>query len=166
MPAATTKEDLLEVSQKEFSKLLLLLEKLPSEVINVKDHDQISIKDIISHRSHWIGLFLGWYQDGQDGKQVAFPAAGYKWNQLKSYNQMVREKYQHVSWDEACERLRAQHQTFMALLDGLSDQALYGGPMKGGRNQWTTGRWAEAAGASHYRSAAKYIRKRQKDLLS
>jgi hypothetical protein len=30
--------------------------------------------------------------------------------------------------------------------------------MKGGGNKWTTGRWAEASGASHYRSAAKYVR--------
>jgi len=30
--------------------------------------------------------------------------------------------------------------------------------MQGANNDWTTGRWAEAAGPSHYRSAAKFIR--------
>jgi len=34
---------------------------------------------------------------------------------------------------------------------------LYGGPMPGGTG-WTTGRYAEAAGPSHYRSAAKFLR--------
>lgn len=166
MPAATTKEDLLKVTRKEFTKLLSLLEKIPAEVINSKDNDAINVKDIISHRGHWINLFLGWYQDGQDDKQVCFPAPGYKWNQLKSYNQMVREKYQSVSWVETCEMLARQHQSLIDLLEELSDQQLYAGPMKGGNNQWTTGRWAEAAGASHYRSAAKYIRKRQKEVMS
>lgn len=54
--------------------------------------------------------------------------------------------------------LRNAHDRLTAQLTALSDAELYGGPMKGGGSLWTTGRWAEAAGPSHYRSTAKFIR--------
>jgi len=54
--------------------------------------------------------------------------------------------------------LHAHHAKLCAFIDNLSEAALYGVAMKGAKNNWTTGRWAEAAGPSHYRSAAKYMR--------
>jgi hypothetical protein len=54
--------------------------------------------------------------------------------------------------------LRDTNANLIDFIDAHSDADLYGGPMKGANNHWTTGRWAEAAGASHYRSAAKYVR--------
>lgn len=52
------------------------------------------------------------------------------------------------------------HHKLMKFLTESSNDNLYGGPMKGANNAWTPGRWAEAAGPSHYRSAAKYTRSR------
>ena len=83
MPAATNKSDLLSITDKEWSKLQSVIESVPASLAYIKDEDDISIKDIIGHRAHWIGLFLGWYADGKAGKTVHFPAQGYKWNQLK-----------------------------------------------------------------------------------
>jgi len=48
------------------------------------------VKDVISHRAHWIDLFLGWYKGGMAGKTVYFPAKEYKWNDLKRYNAQLR----------------------------------------------------------------------------
>lgn len=41
-----------------------------------------------------------------------------------------------------------------------SDEESYAPPMVPEKNHWATGRWAEASGTSHYRSAGKYIRAR------
>jgi len=158
MPAATTKAGLLAVSETEFSKLQKVLAGVTPDLASVPFEDGWSIKDVVAHRAHWIELFLGWYADGQAGKDVAFPAPGYKWNQLKSYNAELRARQAKLGWDDACAQLAHAHGQWTKLVSSLADDALYGGPMTGAKNTWTTGRWAEAAAPSHYRSAAKFAR--------
>lgn len=158
MPAASNKTDLIAVTEKEFAKLDKLITAIPDEQALRKREGDTSIKDVIGHRAHWIDLFFGWYHDGQAGGDVAFPAPGYKWNQLTAYNAQLRVDQADLGWDAARDMLRDRHRTLLEFMQGLEDAALYAGPMKGANNNWTTGRWAEAAGPSHYRSAAKYIR--------
>lgn len=161
--AATTKAALFAITDKEFTKLQALIAPIPTKTAGVKDADATSIKDVIGHRAHWIELFLGWYHDGQAGKEVHFPAPGYKWNQLKAYNAALRETQKDLTWPDARDLLTRNHTRLTSLIDSLDETALYGGPMKGANNSWTPGRWAEAAGPSHYRSAAKYIRARLRE---
>lgn len=157
--AAASKTELLSITQTEFEKLRRLIETLESDAVCKKREDKTSIKDVIAHRAHWIELFLGWYHDGLVGKPVYFPAKGYKWSDLKQYNADLRDRQAHLNWQDAIALLDANHDKLLALIHSLSNEALYGGgAMKGAKNAWTPGRWAEAAGASHYRSAAKYIR--------
>ena len=157
MPA-TTKSELLAVTEKEYAKLQTLIVPLDPSLAMQKREDDTSIKDVIAHRAHWIDLFLGWYTDGQAGKPVHFPAEGYKWNDLKRYNADLRARQADVDWSAAQSMLENNHAKLIAFVNGLTDKALYGGPMRGANNAWTPGRWAEAAGPSHYRSAAKYVR--------
>lgn len=160
MPAAVTKDELLEVAAKEFDKLSLLLERVDEDLALAKDDDDTSVKDTVAHRAHWIGLFLGWYHDGLAGKKVHFPAEGYKWNELKRYNADLRAQQANLSWSEACTKLRRSHDELTEFIETHSNEDLYTGPMAGANNKWTPGRWVEAAGPSHYRSASKYIRHR------
>lgn len=159
MPAATNKVSLLAAHRKEYDKLHSLLAAIDDNLALRPFEDGATIKDVIGHRAHWIQLFLGWYAGGRAGQQVFFPAEGYKWSDLKAYNAALRDAQQTMSWAEAKALLEANHQKLSDLIEGLDDAALYGDPMKGARNAWTTGRWAEASGSSHYRSAAKFIRK-------
>lgn len=163
MPAATTKADLLAVTRKEWERLAALVAEIPDWVALAKDAEDTSIKDIVGHRAHWIELYFGWWEDGEAGRPVALPAPGYKWNELKRYNADLRAAQAHLGWDETRALLAGKHGALMAFLKARSEDELYGAPMKGGNNAWPTGRWAEAAGASHYRSAAKYIRARLKE---
>ncbi len=158
MPAATTRTALLAVTEKEYAKLAGLCNGLHATDALHTSADGMSIKDLIGHRAHWIDLFLGWYRDGQAGQEVFFPAKGYKWNQLNDYNAALRKSQADLSWAQVLRTLEENHQSLVALITARSQDQLYGGPMKGAKNHWTTGRWAEAAGPSHYRSAAKYIR--------
>lgn len=164
MPAATTKSELLAVTDKEWGKLSGLLAEIPAKIALTKDEEDTSIKDVIAHRAHWIDLFLGWYTDGMAGQEVAFPAPGYKWSDLKRYNADVRAKQADLGWDAARDLLSQRHDALRSFLASLSDGELYGGAMKGARNNWTAGRWAEATGPSHYRSAAKYVRGRLREV--
>lgn len=162
MPA-TTKTELIKVTQIEFEKLIRLVVQIDPETALRKDDSDTSIKDVIAHRAHWIDLFLGWYHDGQAGNPVTFPAPGYKWNDLIRYNADLRKRQQDLDWPDAIAMLNARYETFTQLINSLSDKELYGAPMQGAHNAWTTGRWAEAAGPSHFRSASKYLRARQRN---
>ncbi|MEL7041112.1 MAG: ClbS/DfsB family four-helix bundle protein [Pseudomonadota bacterium] len=164
MPAALSKTELLAVTETEWEKLWSVISRVPDDAALIMDEDETSIKDIVAHRAHWIDLFLGWYRDGVDGKEVYFPAKTYKWNDLKRYNRDLRMRQKTMSWDQAKQALSNGHQTLLGFLTGLSNLDLYGAPMPGAKNSWTTGRWAEAAGPSHYRSAAKYIRQRLRQI--
>jgi hypothetical protein len=155
--ACTNKDDLIALTEKEFAKLQKLIASL-DQAQSEKGEDDVSIKDVIGHRAHWIDLFLGWYNDGKAGKEVFFPAKGYKRNDLKRYNADLRQQQAHLDWEAVKTLLQARHDQLVRFLSDHSDAKLYGGPMQGANNKWTPGRWAEAAGPSHYRSAAKFIR--------
>lgn len=161
MPAAS-KTALIEVCEKEYAKLEKVLGVVDAADALIKDGDDTSIKDVVAHRGHWIGLFLGWYADGMAGKAVHFPALGYKWNDLKRYNADLRSQQSDLDWAAALALFRKNAGLLLAFMQEASETDLYGGQMKGTNNKWTPGRWAEAAGPSHYRSATKYIRQRLK----
>ena len=162
MPAATSKSGLISVCETEFAKLQALLSKIPPDLAAQPDEDGISIRDVVAHRAHWIDLFLGWYADGQAGREVHIPAKGYKWSDLNTYNAEVRKRHAGMTWAEAQAALVSAHERLLWFLAKRSNAALYDGPLKGASNGWTTGRWAESAGASHYRSACKFVRARMR----
>lgn len=156
--AAKTKAELQDVTQKEFEKLMTLITAIGENAATTKREEDTSIKDVIAHRAHWIDLFLGWYADGIAGKAVYFPAKGYKWNDLKRYNAALRQQQADVGWADVVKMLQTNHDKLTGFIQNTSDKKLYGAPMEGANNAWTPGRWAEAAGPSHYRSASKYLR--------
>jgi len=155
--ACTSKADLIALTEKEYAKLQKLIAPLDGAQAQMRE-DGVSIKDVIGHRAHWIGLFFGWYNDGMAGKNVFFPAEGYKWNDLKRYNSDLRKQQAHLDWPAVQALLQGHHAQLIQFLSDHSDADLYGGPMQGAKNNWTPGRWAEATGPSHYRSAARFIR--------
>lgn len=157
MPAATSKSGLLTVTRQEFSKLTALIGPLSEATALFQDNEDICIRDVIVHRAHWIDLFMGWVDDGKAGREVHIPAKGYNWGQIKAYNNRVRAEHADMRWSEAQGWLHDQHAALLKLILSMSDEELYGAPMPG-QTRWTTGRYAEASGASHYRSAGRYVR--------
>ncbi|MEM9288045.1 MAG: ClbS/DfsB family four-helix bundle protein [Pseudomonadota bacterium] len=160
MPAATNKTDLLATFDKDLAKLHKTLEAVDEAraALSAPD-DDTTIKGILAHRTHWMGMFHGWYEDGIAGREVHVPAKGYKWNQLKTYNAPLYAKANARSlaalisdFDAACAQLRA----FIAAHDAADLYAPGAHPWTG---KWTLGRYAEASGPAHFRSANSYIRK-------
>lgn len=155
MPAATTKAELLAATDKEWLKLVRLMDQVTEPVAMQTDADATSIRDIAVHRAHWIGLFFQWLEEGEAAQM---PDHGVKWSELKPYSAGIRERNADLPWAEARTRIEDGHARLRAWIAQATDAQLYGGPMPGGNGKWTTGRYAEASGSSHYRSAAKYIR--------
>ena len=156
--AAKSKSELLAVSEKEFSKLSDVLDNVPAGFALVADDDGLSIKDIVGHRAHWLTMFAGWVADGRARREAHVPALGYKWNQLPAFNAELRKTQSSLGWDAARSFLLDEHKKFLTFLEAETDETLYGPSNVSWTNKWTIGRWAEAAGPSHYRSATKFIR--------
>jgi len=64
MPAATNRADLMAVADKEYTKLDKLIADIPDTLANRAFEDGWSIRDVILHRAHWIGLFFQWLDEG------------------------------------------------------------------------------------------------------
>ena len=158
MPAATTKPELIDACEREFAKLSALIAGVEAENAGCPGSDGLSIRDIVSHRARWIDLYLGWSAAGRAGRPVHVPAEGYGWGDLKALNAKFRAEDASLSWEDAVVRLADRHARLMTFLRAQTQAELYDVPMTGGNGKWTEGRYAEAAGASHYRSAAKVIR--------
>lgn len=83
---------------------------------NKKRTKDTSLKDVNGHRAHWIELFLGWYKDGMTGKEVFFPAKGYKWNQLKEYNKNLRAQQANLDWTDVRNQLHTNHKKLVRFI--------------------------------------------------
>lgn len=169
MPAATTKDDLLTVTKRDYAKLDASLDGVRDDQAVWRDHsvaeqERYSVRELIAHRAHWIGLYLSWYQDGLAGLDVKTPAPGYKWNQLKAYNAFVYATARDHDWRAVLDWFRRRHMDLLEHLEALDNHELYSKHLYPWMNDWTLGRWAEASGASHYRSAAKHVRKLLRDM--
>ena len=160
MPAAENRSDLLSAHDREFAKLIKLLDEIDDkDAILSPQNDAWRIQDIVAHRAHWIGLFFTWYEGGKAGQAVQTPAPGYKWNQLKPYNAAVRERYSDMAWPDVLAMLRERETNLRDFIAKSDDAELYTKQLYPWLNNWTLGRWAEASGASAFRSAIKHIRK-------
>ncbi|WP_197409525.1 ClbS/DfsB family four-helix bundle protein [Erythrobacter sp. YT30] len=160
MPAATNKSDLLAVFDKDLAKLRKTLTTIDEEMSLLSAPDDITtIRGILAHRTHWMGMLHTWYKDGIAGREVYVPAKGYKWNQLKEFNAPIYAKGNETSWKELLARFEAACDELRSFIDARDDAELYTVGEHLWTGKWTLGRYAEASGPSHFRSANTYIRK-------
>lgn len=160
MPAATNKIELLAAFDKELAKLRETLDEV-DEALSAAliPKDEVTIKGIIAHRTHWMAMFHGWYEDGAAGREVHVPAKGYKWNQLKEYNALLYARGNETPWADLLSDFGAACNKLRRFIEAHDDASLYTTGSFPWTGKWTLGRYAEASGPSHFRSANTYIRK-------
>ncbi len=155
---AGSKSRLIEVTQDEFALLAAALKEIDCDLANLADEDGNTIKTIIAHRAHWVELFLNWHFESQLGQKIQVPAEGFKWSQLRAYNSILKAQHDVLNWHDVQLSLKLNHAKLLSLIEELTDGQLYGAPMAGTNSKWTIGRFAEANGASHYRSALRFVK--------
>ncbi|MCR9121570.1 MAG: ClbS/DfsB family four-helix bundle protein [Phyllobacteriaceae bacterium] len=160
MPAATNAQELLAAFDRDLAKLQKTLDGVDEAMASRHTAaDAVTIKGVIAHRTHWIGLFFDWYEGGVAGETVETPAPGVKWNQLKAYNAPIYEAANGRPWSELRSEFDAAAARLRAFIAENGDDLLYVKGLYPWMNNWTIGRWAEASGPSHFRSANTHIRK-------
>lgn len=163
MAVPQSKAELIQAINKNFARLEKKLQQVPAEVAfqpllpgHVK-HSVISVAQLVSYLIGWGELVLHWHQQEADGQTIAFPAAGYKWNQLGQLAQKFYQDYATITdYAELLQRLEQNKNQLLQLIEQFSDDKLYQQAWYG---KWTRGRMIQFNTASPYSNAAGRLNK-------
>lgn len=162
MPRPKTKEELLFLSQKNYTKLLDFIETLPEHQLHndfPKGYLNRNISDVLAHLHHWHLMLLGWYSEGLDGSKPKMPAEGYTWKTLPDLNRKIQEKYQEVSLRDARDMLNDSFQKVYHLIKSNSESDLFEKKKFNWTGTTSLAAYLISATSSHYDWAYKLIKK-------
>ena len=87
MARARTKAELLSFGEKEFERLIQLINTIdPAMGEELIIFDDRKLSDVIMHLVDWQNLLFGWRNP--TGVETAIPGEGYKWSDLPAFNQL------------------------------------------------------------------------------
>jgi hypothetical protein len=168
MARPTNKQELLELSENNFNKLLELIDSLPDDFktksfenneLNARDK---TISDSICHLHEWHLMMANWYKIGMGGEKPIMPGEGYTWKTLPAFNQLIYEKYKGTKFEEAIAMFSQSHKEIMALIGKHTDEELF----TKRKYKWTgttsLGSYLVSATSSHYDWAIKQIKQLKK----
>jgi hypothetical protein len=163
MSKFTTKQQFLEEITKERRKLETLLSSIPDERKTDEVTDGMSVKDFLAHRAEWGEMMIRWYEEARAGKVPAVPTERFKWNQLKELNADIHTRNQDKPLSEVTEHFNRVHDELYRLIGTVTEEELFTKKHYGFTGVSDLVTYLNSATASHYRSAAKHIRKWWKD---
>ena len=165
MARPTTKEDLLQASQRNFEKLFDFITSMTREeqemTFAFDDRDR-NIRDVLIHLYEWHRLLLNWVKRNTAGESVTFLPEPYNWRTYPQMNLEFWKKHQATALDQAMEMLLESHAQVMALIETFSNEALFRKDAFTWTGSTTLGSYCVSATSSHYDWAIKKIRKHKK----
>ncbi len=164
MPRARSKQQLLEFGEKEYTRLMSLLDNLnEGQLTQQPVYDNRTCKDILAHLYAWHLLFLTWYEEGMAGGKPVKPAPGYTFTDTPALNEKLYQDYKDMPWEEVLGKFIASHEKVMGIIEGHSPAELE----EMGKFAWTgstnMASYLASATSSHYQWASELIRKTRFD---
>lgn len=169
MPRPTTKDELLQLGQSNFKKLLAYVNsfsaseqlfEFPKGTLNR------NVKDVLAHLHHWHLMLLDWYKVGMQGQKPEMPAPGYTWKTVPKLNKVIWKKYRDHDLEDVKKKLQSSHDHVINVIKKHSDKELF----EKKRYPWTgstsLGAYLISATSSHYDWAYKLIKKVKKTTTS
>ncbi|WP_233199687.1 ClbS/DfsB family four-helix bundle protein [Cryobacterium sp. N22] len=156
-----SKADLLLAIETTFSSLNTDLDRVPPELARepvLAGHAKnttMSPADLVAYLIGWNEQVLLWHERRSASLPDEFPAAGAAWNELGALAQRYYSEHRDESWSELRSRLARANQAVVALVDGYSDDELYGRAWYG---TYTMGRMISLNTSSPYLNARGRIR--------
>lgn len=153
------KDELVIEIAKERGRLDELLAGIPAERKAEEVVDGLSVKDLLAHRTEWGRMMVRWYTEAKAGGTPAVPAEQFKWNQLKELNADIQLRFADVPLDEIEANFRAVQDDLDELVAGMTEEELFTEQHYAFTGSSDLATYVNSATASHYRSAARLIRK-------
>ena len=157
----TTKQELLDDITEERKTFSALLAKIPESRYSEPGvwGDGWNIIDLIAHLAEWHTMFLRWYDDGLNEREVVMPAPGFKWNETPALNRAIWEKHRDRSFFSVWADFEVSLDRIVELGEELSEAAL----LRPGHFEWTGENplvtYLGPNTASHYRFASKVLKR-------
>ncbi|MFS4491271.1 ClbS/DfsB family four-helix bundle protein [Maribacter sp. 2308TA10-17] len=165
MSRPKTKEELLFLSQNNYTKLNNYIDLLPKNVLQnefPKGYLNRNIRDVIAHLHHWHLMLLEWHKVGLTGVKPDMPAKGYTWKTMPELNLKIREKYENTDLSEARKILDESYTTVQKLIKNHSEAALFEKKKYHWTGSTSLAAYIISATSSHYDWALKLIKKCRK----
>jgi hypothetical protein len=167
MARPKTKEELNNLSEKNFQKLFDLINSLTKEeqISNFlfEDRDK-NIRDILVHLFEWHQLLLNWVNSNTSGTESSFLPKPYNWKTYPKLNIEFWEKHQKTPYDESIELLKESHLNAMKVINSFSNDELFIKKHFSWTGTTSLGSYCVSATSSHYDWAINKIKKHKKTL--
>lgn len=166
MARPTTKKDLLEAAEHEYTVLLNDIDSLTDhqqhQSFEFEDRDK-NVRDVLAHLYHWHTMMESWYQIGTvQGEMPLVPGEGYTWRTLPQMNLKIWEAYQDVTLEDIRQKLNGTHVMMLEHIKNHTNEELFSKGVYPWTKSSTLGAYFVSNTASHYVWAQKKIRKHRK----
>ncbi|MGM5631231.1 ClbS/DfsB family four-helix bundle protein [Apibacter raozihei] len=165
MARPTTKEQLIELGEGNFTKLFLLInslsEKEQEKSFFFEDRDK-NIRDILIHLYEWHQLLLNWIVSNQSGNKSNFLPEPYNWKTYPQMNLVLWEKHQKTPYRESVRMVEKSHSEVIALVKSFRNEQLFTNQYFSWTGTTSLGSYCVSATSSHYDWAMKKIKKQIK----
>lgn len=162
MTRPTNKEQLLHLSQQNYSNLIDFIHSLPETDKNSAFPEGTmnrNIRDVLAHLYHWHLMLLDWYAVGMSGQKPDMPAKGYTWTMTPALNKWIWTRYQQTNLSDIQQLLHESHRKIQQIIEAHSNEQLF----EKKKYKWTgttsLGAYLVSASSSHYDWALKLIKK-------
>ena len=168
MARPTTKEQLKQTAEENFSKLFTLINSMPEEeqekTFSFDDRDR-NIRDVLVHLYEWHQLLLNWVNSNQMGNKTNFLPDPYNWKTYPQMNIGFWEKHQKTPFEDAVILLTKSHSDVITLIDSFSNEELFTNKYFPWTGTTSLGSYCVSVTSSHYDWAMKKIKKHKKELV-
>lgn len=173
MARATTKAELVQSANQQFSQLWELISAMPEqeqqsefnfggdfiakqkEAHWTRDHN---LRDVLIHLYEWHTLLLNWIEANQQGNTQPFIPVPYNWKTYGQLNIDFWTNHQTTPYQQAQEMLKKSHTEIMALINTLSNDELFTKKYFAWVGTSSLGSYFVSVTASHYDWAIKKIK--------
>jgi len=161
MPIPSSASELKDAIDSTFDKLRVEFESVDPEKINsrtMEGHAKntwMSPHDLLAYLVGWAELVLLWRKQFKNGREVVFPVAGFKWNELGLLAQKFYSDYEAIPYHKLLRRLERRKDEILALIQDLDEEELYQTPFY---KHYPFGRMIQLNTSSPYKNARIRLR--------
>ncbi|MEW7289986.1 ClbS/DfsB family four-helix bundle protein [Aquimarina sp. 2304DJ70-9] len=162
MPRPKTKDELVNLSNKNYNTLLDLVTSFPEEQLNQEfpnGYLNRNIRDVLAHLHHWHLMMLDWYNIGMTGNKPDMPAKGHTWKTTPDLNREIQKKYSQTEVSVVKKALQNSFDELQKIINHHTEEELF----EKRRFKWTgttsLASYLISATSSHYDWANKLIKK-------
>ncbi|HBX66240.1 MAG TPA: hypothetical protein DEG32_08795 [Balneolaceae bacterium] len=167
MPRPKSKQELEELSNENFSRLLGYISTLSEEERNQEFPPGTlnrNIRDILAHLHEWHLMMLNWYEIGMSGKKPEMPAKGYTWKMTSELNHEIQKKFSSTPLTEVESLLRTSFSNLQSIINKHTNEELFDKERYSWTGSTSLGAYLISSTSSHCDWALKLIKKCRKNL--